>query len=131
VTDEKSQQNEFWLVFAKPHCSTILTDLSSASLVPRDGRQSARVLSLHAAPASHRVSQGAHLFYNASITSQEESSVSSQTLRAQGSPAMDESQIWAPYQQFLDAWSKRDADVYAPLCVEDGNLVGFDISGGT
>lgn len=40
--------------------------------------------------------------------------------------AFDPAEIRALYHDLIDAWNRRDADAYAALVAEDGNLVGFD-----
>ena len=38
----------------------------------------------------------------------------------------DEGEIRALYQELLDRWNGRDAEAFAALVAEDGNVVGFD-----
>jgi uncharacterized protein (TIGR02246 family) len=52
--------------------------------------------------------------------------VSAQTLRPQGSPAGDDSEVGALYWELLDCWNRRDAHAYAALFEQEGHVVGFD-----
>ena len=52
--------------------------------------------------------------------------MSTQPSRPQDSPPPDEIEVCALYRQLLDSWNKRNANAFAALCIEDGDLVGFD-----
>ncbi len=52
--------------------------------------------------------------------------MSSQAVRAQDSPASDETGVRGLYRQMLDSWNKRSGSDIAALFATDGNLVGFD-----
>ncbi len=52
--------------------------------------------------------------------------MSTQPSRPQDSPSPDEIEVCALYRQLLDGWNKRNANAFAALCIEDGDLVGFD-----
>lgn len=52
--------------------------------------------------------------------------MSSQTYTSQVSSPADEAEVSALYHRLLDCWKRQDADGYADLIAEDGNLVGFD-----
>jgi uncharacterized protein (TIGR02246 family) len=54
--------------------------------------------------------------------------MSTQILRAQGSPSTDEAEVRALYQHLLDCWNRRKAEEFAALFDEDGNSIGFDVS---
>jgi uncharacterized protein (TIGR02246 family) len=56
----------------------------------------------------------------------EELRMTSQTPRVQTSQSSDETEVRASYSQLLEGWNRRNADDYATLFAEDGNLVGFD-----
>ena len=43
-----------------------------------------------------------------------------------GDQTQAESQVHELYRELLDAWNKRDAQVFAALYEEDGNQIGFD-----
>ena len=43
-----------------------------------------------------------------------------------GDQTQAESQVHELYRDLLDAWNKRDAQVFAALYAEDGNQIGFD-----
>ena len=43
-----------------------------------------------------------------------------------GDQAQAKSQVHELYRGLLDAWNKRDAQVFAALYAEDGNQIGFD-----
>jgi uncharacterized protein (TIGR02246 family) len=47
-------------------------------------------------------------------------------LQPQDSLSPDESAVHALYQQLLDSWNKRRADIFAALFAEDGYSIGFD-----
>lgn len=42
------------------------------------------------------------------------------------SHAADEAQVRALYQQFLDGWNNRDADVMSAAFAQTGEMIGFD-----
>jgi uncharacterized protein (TIGR02246 family) len=52
--------------------------------------------------------------------------MNSSTLQPQDSLSPDESAVNALYQQLLDSWNKRRADIFAALFAEDGYSIGFD-----
>ena len=52
--------------------------------------------------------------------------MSTQPSRPQDSPSPDEIEVGALYRQLLDSWNKRDANAFAALFLEDGDVVGFD-----
>src|SRR5260370_30699145 len=54
------------------------------------------------------------------------STMSSQPSRPQDSPSPNEIEVCALYRQLLDGWNKRNANAFAALCIEDGDIVGFD-----
>ena len=49
-----------------------------------------------------------------------------QTPHTQYPRSADGTEVRALYSQLLESWNKRNADDYATLFAEDGNLVGFD-----
>lgn len=52
--------------------------------------------------------------------------MSTPTDRPAPSPATDETEVRALYQQLLDGWNKRSADAMVEPIAEDGELIGFD-----
>lgn len=52
--------------------------------------------------------------------------MASQTSQVQTSQSSDETEVCALYSLLLEGWNRRNADDYATLFAEDGNLVGFD-----
>ncbi|HEX6480721.1 MAG TPA: SgcJ/EcaC family oxidoreductase [Ktedonobacteraceae bacterium] len=52
--------------------------------------------------------------------------MNSSTLQPQDSLSPGESEVRALYQQLLDSWNKRNADIFASLFAEDGYSIGFD-----
>src|SRR5258706_11971014 len=52
--------------------------------------------------------------------------MNSSALQPQDSLSPDESAVRALYQQLLDSWNKRRADIFAALFAVDGYSIGFD-----
>jgi len=52
--------------------------------------------------------------------------MNSSTLQPRDSLSPDERAVRALYQQLLDSWNKRRADIFAALFAEDGYSIGFD-----
>lgn len=50
----------------------------------------------------------------------------SPSFQQQDVPSSDEIMVRALYQQLLDAWNQRNADAFAILFTENGEIIGFD-----
>jgi len=60
------------------------------------------------------------------VTFKEQVSMSTQQSRLQDAQSGSAQEISTLYQQLLGAWNKRNAQDFAALFAEDGNVVGFD-----
>jgi len=52
--------------------------------------------------------------------------MSSDRFRQQDALSSDEMEVRTLYHQLMDSWNKRNADAFATLFAEDGEVIGFD-----
>ena len=95
-------------------------ELSSADVLGQAARSGAP-LHVALAPWSARIERTAH-----QLASKEQLVMDTPGGPTHQAQPGDQGAVRALYRQLLDVWNRQDAQAYAGLIAEDGNIVGFD-----